>query len=67
MKLFYSLFVLPVVSAAAIANDQLPDRQKELPAVEKESHNKYLKPRDLSTIANTEFGAQVKQGYSLHY
>ncbi len=65
MKRLYSLLVLPVVSAAAIANEQLLDRQKELPAIEKENQSDYLQPRDLSTIANTEFGAQVKQGYSL--
>ncbi|MDF5394255.1 cytochrome C, partial [Vibrio parahaemolyticus] len=65
MKRFYSLFALPFISTLVLANAPLPDRQKELPAIEKEKHGEYLKPRDLSTIPNTAFGEQVKRGYSL--
>lgn len=65
MKLFYSLLALPLISTAALSSDQLPDRQKELPAVKKENHMEYLKPRDLTTIPNSAFGDQVKRGYSL--
>lgn len=35
MKRFYSLFALPLISAATLANEPLPDRQTELPAVKK--------------------------------
>ncbi|MFH4803435.1 c-type cytochrome [Vibrio diabolicus] len=65
MKRFYSLFALPLISAATLANEPLPDRQTELPAVKKENHGEYLQPRDLSKIPNTAFGEQVKRGYSL--
>lgn len=65
MKRFYSLFALPLISAATLANEPLPDRQTELPAVKKENNSEYLQPRDLSKIPNTAFGEQVKRGYSL--
>ncbi|MDK9739499.1 c-type cytochrome [Vibrio sp. D404a] len=68
MKLIYSL-LLSTVSAYAFASDivtqELPDRQKELPAVEKHSDVQYLKPRDLSIIGDDEFSEKVKYGYSL--
>lgn len=35
MKRFYSLLTLPLISAATLANEPLPDRQIELPAVKK--------------------------------
>ncbi|WP_415671432.1 hypothetical protein [Vibrio parahaemolyticus] len=60
MKRFYSLFALPFISTLVLANDPLPDRQTELPAVKKENHGEYLQPRDLSKIPNTAFGEQVK-------
>ncbi|MDA9556475.1 c-type cytochrome [Vibrio sp.] len=47
------------------AETELPDRQAELPAVEKNQEHKYLKPRSLTTIGNSEFGQKVKYGYSL--
>lgn len=47
MKRFYSLFALPFISTLVLASDPLPDRQKELPAIEKENHGEYLKPRDI--------------------
>ncbi len=55
MKRFYSLFALPLITAATWANEPLPDRQTELPAVKKENHGEYLQPRDLSKIPNTAF------------
>lgn len=65
MKPLYSLLLISTLPIVAMANDALPDRQTELPAVKKEQHNDYLQPRDLSTIPDTPFGDQVKRGYSL--
>ncbi|MFM2657881.1 c-type cytochrome [Vibrio owensii] len=68
MKLIYSLLLASISAlahASDAANNELPDRQTELPAVQKHADTQYLKPRDLSTIENDEFGQKVKYGYSL--
>mgnify|MGYP000170966384 CR=1 FL=1 len=59
------LITATLASGIAYAEGELPDRQTELPAVEKPQDNKYLVPRDLVNIPAGEFGDKVKQGYSL--
>lgn len=65
MKVIYPLLTLSILSMSVNANTELPDRQAELPAAKKAKDAEYLVPRDLSTIANDEFGEKVKLGYSL--
>ncbi len=59
------LITATLASGIAYAEGELPDRQTELPAVEKPQDNKYLVPRDLVDIPAGEFGDKVKLGYSL--
>ncbi|MEZ8279162.1 c-type cytochrome [Vibrio splendidus] len=59
------LITATLASGIAYAEAELPDRQTELPAVEKPQDNKYLVPRDLVDIPTGEFGDKVKLGYSL--
>lgn len=44
------LITATLASGIAYAEAELPDRQTELPAVEKPQDNKYLVPRDLVDI-----------------
>lgn len=59
------LITATLASGIAYAEAELPDRQTELPAVEKPQDNKYLVPRGLVDIPAGEFGDKIKLGYSL--
>ena len=53
------LITATLASGIAYAEGELPDRQTELPAVEKPQDNKYLVPRDLVDIPAGEFGDKL--------